>query len=300
MLKNYIATLVIWQIKILEMHPNNKHQANYNIPKLVAVNPVLKAYVFTNKHQTQTIDFSNPQAVKALNKALLKAHYNISYWHFSDKNLCPPIPSRADYLHYLNDLFSNKKKKRTILDIGTGATCIYPILGNALFNWQFVGTDIDSNSLKNAQLIIDKNRLNNIIQLRVQKDKTQVLKGIFTSNDFFDAVMCNPPFYKSLDEANNANKRKQQNLNITSKERNFSGNNNELWYKGGEKAFLHNYLYESSLFKLQCNWFTSLVSKKENIKRMYSSLKKLNATEIKTITMQHGNKITRIVAWRFN
>ena len=32
---------------------------------------------------------------------------------------------------------------------------------------------------------------------------------------------------------------------------------------------------------------------------MYQSLEKLKATQIKTIPMYHGNKITRIVAWSF-
>ncbi len=281
------------------MHKNNRHNTSYNIDKLVLANSDLNQYIVTNKYNTKTIDFSNPKAVKALNTALLVAHYRIQNWNFSDKNLCPPIPSRADYIHYLNDLIDNNDSPITILDIGTGATCIYPLLGNAIYNWSFVGTDIDTNSLENAKQIIDSNLLSEVIHLRLQKEKSQILKGILTSNDSFTATMCNPPFYKSLADANKTNLRKQKNLNISSKERNFSGNNNELWYKGGEKAFLHNYLYESSLFKEQCKWFTSLVSKKENVKSMYISLKKLHATKIKTIEMQHGNKITRIVAWSY-
>jgi len=281
------------------MHPKNIHSTKYNLTLLCKNYAELDNYVFTNKYKTETVDFSNPKAVKALNTALLYTHYQIKDWNFSDENLCPPIPSRTDYIHYLNDLIDSDDSKINILDIGTGATCIYPLLGNAIYNWNFVGTDIDANSLDNAQQIIDNNNLNTAINLRLQKEKSQILKGLLKTDDFFTATMCNPPFYKSLDEANNANKRKQQNLNLKSKERNFGGNNNELWYKGGEKAFLHNYLYESSLFKEQCKWFTSLVSKKENIKSMYASLKKLNASKIKTIEMKHGNKITRIVAWSF-
>jgi 23S rRNA (adenine1618-N6)-methyltransferase len=53
------------------------------------------------------------------------------------------------------------------------------------------------------------------------------------------------------------------------------------------------------MFKKQCFWYTTLVSKKENVQSMYDSLNKLGATEIKTIPMSHGNKVTRIVAWTF-
>ena len=281
------------------MHSKSIHNNTYNFDLLCKNYDILKQYVFINKYGSQTIDFSNPKAVKALNTALLATHYQIKHWNFPDANLCPPIPSRADYIHYVNDLINEKSSKISILDIGTGATCIYPILGNAIYNWSFVGTDIDQNSLDNAQQIINKNKLNDVIRLKLQKSKSQILKGILTENVFFTAVMCNPPFFKSLAEANSANKLKKTKLKIKTKERNFSGNSNELWYQGGEKAFLHNYLYESSLFKKQCKWFTSLVSKKENVKSMYSSLKKLNATKIETIEMNHGNKITRIVAWSF-
>ena len=110
--------------------------------------------------------------------------------------------------------------------------------------------------------------------------------------------MCNPPFFKSAEEAQGANKRKNKNLGNNTV-RNFSGNNNELWYIGGEKAFLHNYLYESSLFKEKSKWFTSLVSKKENIKSLEKSSAKLGAVEFKVIPMSQGNKVTRIACWRF-
>jgi len=53
------------------------------------------------------------------------------------------------------------------------------------------------------------------------------------------------------------------------------------------------------LFKNQCYWFTILVSKKENIRKTKVALKKLNATEIKTISMDQGNKKSRIIAWTF-
>lgn len=283
------------------MHKNNIHKDAYNFTQLITKHPDLESFVFINKYQNTTIDFSDLKAVKALNTALLFTHYNINFWGFPEENLCPPIPSRVDYIHYLNDLINEKQNlKIKILDIGTGANCIYPLLGSKVYNWQFTGTDIDQNSLKSAQHIIDKNNLNDQINLRFQKDKNNILNGIINPDDKFTATICNPPFYKSLEEANRANKRKQENLGLTTKTRNFSGNNNELWYKGGEKAFLHNYLYQSSLFKDNCKWFTTLVSKKENVKSMYASLKKLKATQIETINMTHGNKITRIVAWSFS
>lgn len=279
------------------LHPKNKFDKGYNFDELIKVNPNLKAFVAKNKYDVITIDFSNPEAVKELNKALLFTYDTISVWDFPDENLCPPIPGRLDYIHYLNDLIKSYSPIK-ILDIGTGATCIYPLLGVAAYDWAFVATDIDLDSLDTAQDIIYDNKLESKIELRQQLDEQQILKGILKDEDSFSATMCNPPFYKSAEEAQGANKRKNRNLGNNAV-RNFSGNNNELWYVGGEKAFLHNYLYESSLYKEKSNWFTSLVSKKENVESLEKSSKKLGVKEFKVIPMNQGNKVTRIVCWRF-
>ncbi|WP_347709814.1 23S rRNA (adenine(1618)-N(6))-methyltransferase RlmF [Jejuia spongiicola] len=282
----------------------NKHKSGYDLDTLCEVYPDLIPFVFINKYETKTIDFANPKAVKALNKALLFKHYNVRFWEFPNANLCPPIPGRVDYVHYLADLLkaSSLNENINVLDIGTGASCIYPILGQAEYNWKFVGSDIDKLSLEHAQKIINQNKLTSYISLRLQNDSTQIFKGIIKAEDKFSVSMCNPPFYKSEEEALEATTKKLKGLNKGEEVepvRNFAGSQNELWYKGGEKAFIHNYLYESSLFKEQCIWFTTLVSKKDLIKGIYSSLKKLGATDIKTINMGQGNKISRIVVWTF-
>lgn len=80
---------------------------------------------------------------------------------------------------------------------------------------------------------------------------------------------------------------------------NFGGQNSELWYPGGEEQFVREMAKESRSFAGQCRWFSSLVAKKESLKGINSMLKKVGAAEVKTIPMGQGNKISRIVAWRF-
>jgi len=289
--------------KTSELHPNNRHNKGYDFKELCEAFPPLKAFVFANTYGTETIDFANQKAVKSLNAALLFKYYKVNFWEFPDDNLCPPIPGRVDYIHYLADLLkaSGILENAKVLDIGTGANCIYPLLGNAEYGWKFVGTDIDAKSLEYAKLIVEENGLDQSIKLLKQAHSTQILKGILDETDKFSAAMCNPPFYGSQEEAMMANTRKLTGLGNQndSNLRNFGGKQQELWYKGGEKAFLHTYLYESSMFKTQCFWYSSLVSKKENVDGMCDSLKKLGATDIKIIPMHQGNKITRIVAWTF-
>lgn len=285
------------------MHKNSLHNKRYDFDSLIKHYDPLKVYVYTNEYQTQTIDFSYPAAVKALNTALLFAYYDVEYWEFPDENLCPPVPSRVNYMHHLADLLrrSHLESNINILDVGVGATCIYPLLGHATYNWHFVGSDIDSNSLKVAQKIIDKNKLGASIELRHQKNPQHILTGILKPSDKFAASVCNPPFYKSQTEAHEATKTKLKGLGKSTDTpvRNFSGTPTELSYAGGEKAFLHNYLYQSSQHRQQCFWYTSLVSNVSNVRSMQESLKKLGATEIQVIDMILRNKISRVVAWTF-
>ncbi len=284
-------------------HYKNKHKFGYNLEALCAAYPNLKQFVFENEYQRTTIDFANPRAVKALNSALLFRHYNITYWKTPDDNLCPPVPGRVDYIHHLAELLksSGLTEDINVLDIGTGASCIYPILGQAEYCWRFVGTDIDESSLQCANEIVNNNNLGNSIQLRHQIDKSQILGGVIKPDEQFSASMCNPPFFKSEKEAETATLRKLKGLknNESIVSRNFSGKLVELCYQGGEKAFIHNYLYQSSLYKTNCFWYTTLVSNKGNLKSIYASLEKLGVKDMKTISMNKGNKISRIVAWTF-
>ena len=285
------------------MHKKNKHTDDYDFNQLSLVHTDLESFIFTNANNKKTIDFANPKAVKALNTALLKSHYDVAFWDFPDHFLCPPIPGRVDYIHHVSDLLNRSKltENITVLDIGTGANCIYPLLGNAEYNWSFIGVDSNDDALKEAQNIIDKNNLQDQIKLKKQNDNAHVLSGVLSETDKVTVTMCNPPFFKNEEEALKATTSKLKGLGKPTDQmvRNFAGQAHELWYKGGEKAFLHNYLYESSLLKTQSYWYTSLVSNKDNVKTINQSLKKLRATAVLTIGMNIGNKKSRIVAWTF-
>ena len=93
---------------IKKLHSRNRHLAPKNKEKLCAIYPPLSKYIKPNKDNEPTISFSDREAVKALNKALLKTYYDIDYWELPKDNLCPPIPGRADYIHYAADLLGEK------------------------------------------------------------------------------------------------------------------------------------------------------------------------------------------------
>ncbi|HAN79180.1 MAG TPA: 23S rRNA (adenine(1618)-N(6))-methyltransferase RlmF [Bacteroidales bacterium] len=292
------------------MHPRNKQINGYNFAELIAALPSLTAFVIKNKYNTETIDFADSNAVKALNTALLKCNYGIGSWEIPEGYLCPPIPGRADYIHYIADLLQGsnygklpKGEQIKCLDIGVGASCIYPIIGKSEYGWQWVGTDIDSVAIDSATKIVAENSsLVSAIDIRLQQQVRDIFYGVLKPNELFDFTVCNPPFHASETEAKAGTLRKLNNLNEakTGKVyRNFEGQSNELWCDGGERKFVLNMIRQSKNFGKTCFWFTTLISKQTNLEAVYEALKVADAAEVKTIPMGQGNKISRIVAWTF-
>jgi len=296
------------------LHPRNPHRFRYDFELLLNNCPELKNFVHANENRSgaseETIDFSNPDAVKALNKALLITYYDIQNWDIPSNYLCPPIPGRADYIHYLADLLATSNngiipegENVVGLDIGIGANCIYPIIGNNAYGWSFVGADIDEDALQNCKKIIANNaKLIDVISLQLQVEPRFIFKNIILPEDTFAFTICNPPFHSSAEEAAKSALRKVNTLANKKSENpvlNFGGQQAELWCKGGELGFITQMIYESAKYPLQCLWFTTLVSKKDNLKSIYKILGKVSAVAIKTIDMAQGQKISRIVAWTF-
>lgn len=292
------------------LHPRNQHRLGYDFDSLIQILPELKNFVGINEHQIQTLDFSNPDAVKALNKALLLAYYDIQFWEIPSTFLCPPIPGRVDYIHYLADLLAQSNngiipKGESVqgLDIGIGANCIYPILGNAVYGWSFVGTDIDEKAIQNCKKIIEKNpKLIDAISLQLQTEPRFIFKNIMESEDKFAFTICNPPFHNSKEEATKVALRKVNNLSTnktTTPTLNFGGQNAELWCPGGELGFITQMIYESAKYPMHCLWYTTLVSKQAHLNSLYKTLNKVNAANISTIDMAQGQKTSRILAWTF-
>lgn len=292
------------------LHPRNRFRHGYDFVKLALVHPPLADFITSNQDGRPSIDYANAQAVKALNKALLMDAYKLDYWDIPDGYLCPPIPGRSDYIHNIADLLASANKKAipkgeqvAVLDIGTGANVIYAIIGIHEFGWSFVGSDVDSTALSSAEKIMrDNASMRDRFELRFQPDRSHMLHGLMLKNDQFDAIMCNPPFFGSEQESQKAGLRKFRNLGKREPERdirNFGGSESELWIEGGELGFVTKLVKESRNYRSQVLWFTSLVSKKENLPAIYNVFDEVNAVQIKTIPMSQGLKASRLVAWSY-
>ena len=300
-------------------HQRNKHNARYDFAALTSAVPDLKQYLTVNKYKDVTLDFTNAAAVTLLNKALLLCYYGIDGWVIPPEYLTPPVPSRADYVHHVADLVAlsgfppEAAPHVRCLDIGTGANAIYPLIGNAEYRWQFVGTDIDNEALDIARRMVRANaHIGDSIQFRHQTDERNILSGgVIRPGEKFVVSFCNPPFHASVEEAAEGTSRKWRNLGkkglLAGKKRdapvlNFGGSGRELVYPGGERSFVRKMIAQSAHPSVRSSvlWFSTLVSKQENLEFIYSVLEEApDLAEHLTVEMEHGNKRSRIVAWTY-
>ncbi|WP_392567040.1 23S rRNA (adenine(1618)-N(6))-methyltransferase RlmF [Utexia brackfieldae] len=294
-----------------ELHPRNRHRQGYDFLQLAQTLPDLAPYIRQNQYGNLSVDFADPRVVKLLNKALLLQFYQLSYWDIPDNYLCPPVPGRVDYIHYLADLLADDNhgqllrcKGVRVLDIGVGANAIYPIVGHAEYGWSFVGSDINPQAINVANVIAKSNpALKSALQCRLQTDSAAIFHTIIKPKDYFTFTLCNPPFYTSAQEADASNHKKVSNLTASQPQkspvRNFAGQQSELWCPGGERAFISQMIIESQDYAQQCLWFSSLVAKKDSLTLLMKTLQKVNPAEVKVIEMAQGQKISRFIAWTF-
>lgn len=279
--------------------------------RLLAANPALQAHLIRTPAGSQSIDFSDPQAVRELNRALLASDYGIGHWDIPHGYLCPPVPGRVDYLHGLADLLADdaggvipRGPAVRVLDIGVGANCIYPLLGQAEYGWSFVGSDIDADALQSASANVRANRLEVLIELRLQSARGSLFSGVVQADDRFHLTLCNPPFHASAKEAAQGSRRKRRNLGGATTTKapalNFGGQANELWCTGGEASFLRRMVKESVAIGPQVLWFSSLVAKREHLPDLHKQLAKAGAAEVREVAMAQGSKQSRFVAWSFH
>jgi 23S rRNA (adenine1618-N6)-methyltransferase len=287
------------------LHPHNRFQAAYDFKALIEAVPELARWLVDAPTGGTTMDFSNPEAVRSLNRALLASAYGLKHWEFPSDCLCPAVPGRLDYLFHAAEVMKNanggKLPHLECLDVGTGASCIYPILGANEWGWKFLASDIDERSVRSAERIVEANSsLRDCIDCRLQVDPMACFSGVVGRGEVIDLTVCNPPFYAHREEADRERLRKQRNLSGSSKgPSNFNGTLSELICDGGEHGFLHRMAKESADWGHRIFYFSALISQQSHVRGLEVSLKKLGATDVRFLPLKTGNKTARIGMWTF-
>ena len=260
--------------------------------------PELKKYKLKQNEDNEDefqFDWSNNELSLLMDKSILNYYFNIKYYDIPKGFLIPPIPSRINYINLINSIITKLINDIDIkniigIDIGTGANIIYPILGYSIYKWKFICTEINKEAFNNAKLILQKNNLENNINIIKQNNKDNIFISILNRENKYLFSMCNPPYYNYENE-----------IKLEDKKRDNEYNFDEIYYKNGEYGFFQRYFEESICYKNNVFLYTILIGKKINAENIYDKLSSYNDI-IKIYNMQKiltGNNVRYIIYWSF-
>ena len=210
-----------------------------------------QSYPPLSQHLTDTssIDFRDKKAVLTLTQAFLHRDFNLTLGMPPHDTLIPTVPQKLNYILWIEDLLKLVRGRgHTIkgIDIGTGASCIYALIGAKRNGWEFVATEIDGVSKEFADRNVQDNKLGHLIDVRLV-GPNDILCAVVDDESEFDFCMCNPPFYWSEDEAQGQGK------NRTERRRKgptmCRGTTTEMVTEGGEVDFVRSIVSDSKKLK---------------------------------------------------
>lgn len=298
-------------------HPRNRYRGSYDFDALVAALPDLASALTTNPRTgARTVDWRSERGVLLLNAAILAADYGVAGLEATlpAGRLVPPVPSRADYVHVVADLLRGDGAGDLAgllgVDVGTGASAVYPIVGVVDYGFEFVATDVDGGSLAAARALLDRNaRVGRRVRLVRQTSGAphrifDVLAGLERPAAF---TLCNPPFHASADQAAAAASKNAANVGGGGRALAFGGTSHELHCAGGEDAFVAAIVADSKTWTAAAPdaapvWFTTLVSRKHRLKRLRSLAEAAGAVDVRAVQFGGGGghgKIAHVLAWSF-
>ncbi|KAI0545325.1 hypothetical protein F4679DRAFT_480906 [Xylaria curta] len=252
------------------------------------------------------LDFTNPAAVMGLTKTLLKADFGLEI-NLPSNRLCPPVPNRHNYILWLKDLLDSTsssyaeqfepERKMMGLDIGTGASAIYPLLACAQrAGWGFIATDIDAESLSSARENVRLNGLESRIRIVDRGGSEESLIPLDElSLESLDFVMVNPPFYSSETELLELAQQKSQPPHSAC-----TGAPVEMVCEGGEIKFVGRMIEESLRLGGRVQWYTAMLGKLSSLEALVEILRGHDINNFAVTTFVQGSKTRRWgLAWSF-
>eukprot|EP00126_Sphaerothecum_destruens_P008938 Sdes_comp20389_c0_seq3m14310 len=249
----------------------------------------LRKYVSLYGAEKDKIDFTNEEALRCLTKASLKLIFGVDL-NIPHGNLIPRVPQRMTFILFVQHLLGilpaemfPAQQNVWGIDLGTGASCIYPILGFRSFGWNFLAVDCDENSIESSR--------KNILRAVLSSLESSTLP-------YFHFCMCNPPFFESKD---------QQNISFLKKSKPscgsspFAASHHELFTQGGEFSFVKGIIQDSQILKHKVVWYSTMLGKKDTFHKVLKCLQSLlDIQNIVFTTFSHGKTIRWAIAWTFH
>jgi 23S rRNA (adenine1618-N6)-methyltransferase len=181
-------------------------------------------------------------------------------------------------------------------DVGTGASCIYPLLGTRQRNWNFVATgNLPRINLAYAQRNIQLNGLENRIQLLERNADDPLIALDDPRVKSIDFVMMNPPFYSSEgDMLSSAQKKARPPMSAC------TGAPVEMVCEGGELAHVGRLLRESLTLRDRVQWYTSMLGKLSSLEALVEQLREHGIDNYAVTEFIQGSKTRRwALGWSF-
>ncbi|XP_078278529.1 RNA N(6)-adenosine-methyltransferase mettl16 isoform X2 [Rhinoraja longicauda] len=245
------------------MHPRNRYKDKPpDFSYLASKYKEFQRHVHTNLTGKVSLNFKEPEAVRALTCTLLKEDFGLTI-DIPLERLIPTVPLRLNYIHWVEDLIgcgTNKNKLIRGIDIGTGASCIYPLLGATMNGWFFLATEVDDMCFSYATKNVEQNNLSDLIKVVKVPQKTLLMDALKEESEIvYDFCMCNPPFFANQMEAQGVNSRNPSRPPPSSIN---TGGITEIMAEGGELEFVKRIIHDSLQLKKRLRWYSCMLGKK--------------------------------------
>lgn len=247
-----------------------------------------------------SLNFKDPEAVRALTCTLLKEDFGLTI-DIPLERLIPTVPLRLNYIHWVEDLIGHQDADKRVLrrgiDIGTGASCIYPLLGSTLNGWYFLATEVDDMCFNYAKKNVEQNNLSDLIKVVKVPQKTLLMDALKEESEIiYDFCMCNPPFFANQLEAKGVNSRNPRRPPPSSVN---TGGITEIMAEGGELEFVKRIIHDSLQLKKRLRWYSCMLGKKCSLAPLKEELKIQGVPKVTHTEFCQGRTMRWALAWSF-
>ncbi|KAM8854059.1 RNA N(6)-adenosine-methyltransferase mettl16 [Synchiropus picturatus] len=279
------------------MHPRNRYKDKPpDFAYLASKYPDFQQHVHTSLTGRPVVNFKEPEAVRALTCTLLKEDFGLTI-DIPLERLIPTVPLRLNYIHWVEDLISGQKQRRRGIDIGTGASCIYPLLGATMNGWYFLATEVDDICFDFATKNVEQNNMSDLIKVVKVPQKTLLMDALKEETEIvYDFCMCNPPFFANQLEAKGVNSRNSRRPPPSSVN---TGGVTEIMAEGGELEFVKRIIHDSLQLKKRLRWYSCMLGKKCSLTPLKEELRKQGVPKVTHTEFCQGRTMRWALAWSF-
>ncbi|XP_034459592.1 RNA N6-adenosine-methyltransferase mettl16 [Hippoglossus hippoglossus] len=279
------------------MHPRNRYKDRPpDFSYLASKYPDFQQHVHTSLTGRPVVNFKEPEAVRALTCTLLKEDFGLTI-EIPLERLIPTVPLRLNYIHWVEDLIDGQKQPRRGIDIGTGASCIYPLLGATMNGWYFLATEVDDICFDYATKNVEQNKMSDLIKVVKVPQKTLLMDALKEETEIiYDFCMCNPPFFANQLEAQGVNSRNSRRPPPSSVN---TGGVTEIMAEGGELEFVKRIIHDSLQLKKRLRWYSCMLGKKCSLAPLKEELRKQGVPKVTHTEFCQGRTMRWALAWSF-